>query len=570
MAKISLCMIVGNVEEYIERCLNSFAPIADEMCIVQAIGNQIADSTIPKARAVAAKHGIPINIRIYLNAPEHDWPHVDSFAAARQQSFDMATGDYCFWCDSDDVLESGADVARELANRGGYAAFIFPYKIFARGVVVPRERMMAKQAGQWLYPVHECFKFHIEPVQAVEDNRVIVTHMPHFSGPQAKSGSNERNLRILRSIPEEQMTAGIWYHLQGELAGAGDIPGSIEAAKKALACKDIGKPEKYELFLNLARTAEHPAMKEHLLHEAYRADPCRREALGLLTCNALDYGLNRTALAYARQMMATLKPKAIDWNERQAAYGWLGDDIYCQALRANGYGAEAEAVRKESLRLSGGPRIALIHATRGRCQQASMARKIWLDFAERPEQVEHLFIFDEDDKDSMPLARMHHLCISPGGGCVAAWNAGSKITEAPVLVQMSDDWMPPPMWDRLILERLGDISKPSVLAVRDGVRFDRLLCMAICTRAYLKLDGYFFHPKFTGVFSDNWFTELAYNRNAVIEARDLTFEHLHPTASEPPVFGKFRFTWDETYRKQNAPEQYVEGQRIFNELKAAL
>ena len=30
---ISLCLIVGNVEEYIERCLESFAPIADEIVV---------------------------------------------------------------------------------------------------------------------------------------------------------------------------------------------------------------------------------------------------------------------------------------------------------------------------------------------------------------------------------------------------------------------------------------------------------------------------------------------------------------------------------------------------------
>jgi len=26
----------------------------------------------------------------------------------------LASGEYCFWCDSDDVLESGAEVVREL------------------------------------------------------------------------------------------------------------------------------------------------------------------------------------------------------------------------------------------------------------------------------------------------------------------------------------------------------------------------------------------------------------------------------------------------------------------------
>ena len=78
--KISLCLIVGNVEEYIDRCLTSFAPIADEIVIVRAIGAQEPDKTLDISRE---KFGA-ITFE-YRNAPGHeDWPHVDDFAAARQ------------------------------------------------------------------------------------------------------------------------------------------------------------------------------------------------------------------------------------------------------------------------------------------------------------------------------------------------------------------------------------------------------------------------------------------------------------------------------------------------------
>jgi hypothetical protein len=130
--------------------------------------------------------------------------------------------------------------------------------------------------------------------------------------------------------------------------------------------------------------------------------------------------------------------------------------------------------------------------------------KTWLDFAEKPDQVEHIFVFDEDDRESDPLRRMHHLVMPAGGGCVAAWNSGCFATTAPVIVQLSDDWTPPPHWDKIILERLGDLTKPSVLAVDDGFRKDDLLCMAICTREYFNLDYFLFHPFFVSVYSDNW------------------------------------------------------------------
>ncbi len=568
--KISLCMIVGNVEEYITRCLTSFAPLADEIIVVRAIGSLVPDRTLDIARdQFGAKTGE------YKNSHDHrKWPHLDDFAAARQMSFNLARGEYCFWCDSDDVLEGGGiQIVRDLAARGSYPAYIFPYNIFGRGVSVPRERMMLKSAGQWRYPVHECFTFHVEPVQACEDQRVIVTHLPNLS----KAGSNERNLRILKSIPSHKMNAGLWYHLQGELAGAGDIPGSIASAKKALASPDLGRPERYELFLNLARLADDPGTKEGFLHEAYKADPRRREALGLLTCNALDYDRTEIAWSYARQMMATPGPSEKQWNDREAAYTWIGEDIYCQALRACGRLDEANRIRHLSLERAGGPRIALIHATRGRPVKASQTRKLWLDMAAQPHRVEHIFVFDADDGESRCLRRMHHLEIPAGGGCVAAWNHGAFATCADVLVQLSDDWIPQPRWDDLILERMrsaecgvrsaGGVATgnlpPRVLAISDGLRTDQLLCMAICTRAYWGLDFFLFHPWFTGVYSDNWFTELAYSRGMVIEARDIVFTHDHPLIGNPGSPPK----WDATYGAQNSPARYAEGRKTIEILR---
>jgi tetratricopeptide (TPR) repeat protein len=552
MSKISLCLIVGNVEEYIERCLDSFKPIADEICVVRAIGAATPDKTLDICRD---KYGA--RVAEYVNAQENkDWPHVDNFAAARQQSFDMATGDYCFWCDSDDVLEQGAEIVRELADRMEYAAYVFPYKIFGRGIVVPRERMMLKNCGKWLYPVHECFNFKIQPIRAVEDMRVVITHMPKPS----KTGSNDRNLRILQSIPESEMTAGLLYHLHGELIGQNRTPEAIEAGKKALQHPNIGKAEKYEIFLNLSRLSENNLeMRQVFLQQAYAADPTRREALGLLVSNSLDLGRNEDGLAYARQMSATPLPACEAWNSRTAAYGWVGTEILCQALRANGMRDEAESLRRRSLLESGGARITLIHATRGRPQKASMARKIWHDFAERPEQVEHIFVLDADDEESIALRRMHHLTIPPGGGCVQAWNQGCFAAGSNVFVQMSDDFMPPPLWDKIILERMGDVTQPKVLAVSDGLRTDKLLCMAICTREYWMQDWFLFHPWFKSMFSDNWFTELAYARKCVIEARDVEFTHEHvlKTGGKP----------DATYLQTNAPERYQGGAAILDQLR---
>lgn len=551
---ISLCLIVGNVEEYISRCLSSFAGFADEIVVVRAIGNQTPDATLQIAEEIYGARCFE-----YKNAPGHeDWPHVDNFAAARQMCFDLARGEYAFWCDTDDVLvEGSAKLIREHAERGGYPGFIFPYDIFGRGVTVPRERMVLRSAGRWINPVHETFRFHVQ-AELISDERVVVQHMPKPS----KTGSVERNLRILQSLPDEEMNPGLLYHLHIELMGAGKKLEAVETAKKALAHPDLGKPERHEMFMNLARMVDNQAASFAFLHQAYIADPCRREALGTLATTSIDAGRPKEALAFARQMMATERPEDWSWNDRAAAYGWLGYEIYQQALRANGMFADAEQIRRGMLADAAKklPIISLVHATRGRPVQASMARKFWLDLAENPEAIEHIFVIDSDDEASLPLCRMHHLFVGGSGGCVAAWNAGAEATVGEIIVQMSDDWIPPAKWDTEIRKRLGDLSKPAVLAVSDGHRKDELLCMAIITRARLNQQGYFFHPEFTGVYSDNWFTYQAQKDGVIVDASDLVFEHRHPAFDDKvPV--------DETYRKQNAEERYAEGKATLKRLK---
>ena len=261
----------------------------------------------------------------------------------------------------------------------------------------------------------------------------------------------------------------------------------------------------------------------------------------------------------------------------------LGIEIMQQALRANNRFDEAERLRKGLLTQAGGAKISLIHATRGRPKRAATARKLWLDLAEDPASIEHIFVIDDDDKLSAPLCRMHHIVIPPGG-CVAAWNAGAALTSGQVIIQMSDDWLPPPRWDAQILKRFGwrfwkcpycapetsrcpycecfkdALKKPRVLAISDGHRTDDLLCMAIVTRKYFEQDSFLFHPDFTGVYSDNYFTDIAYQRNQVINARDLVFEHNHP------AFSSARWV-DETYARQNAPERFEAGQLVYNRLK---
>ncbi|MDK2808565.1 MAG: hypothetical protein PWP24_1301 [Clostridiales bacterium] len=88
MITISLCMIVRNEENVLERCLNSLSGVVDEIIIVDTGST---DSTKTIARRYT-KH-------------VYDFVWQDDFAAARNYSFSKATKEYIYVADADEVID---------------------------------------------------------------------------------------------------------------------------------------------------------------------------------------------------------------------------------------------------------------------------------------------------------------------------------------------------------------------------------------------------------------------------------------------------------------------------------
>lgn len=81
-------MIVRNEEQTLGPCLASVRDLADEIVIVDTGST---DRTRELARAAGA--------RVF------DFPWVDDFAAARNESLRHATGSWILWLDADDRLD---------------------------------------------------------------------------------------------------------------------------------------------------------------------------------------------------------------------------------------------------------------------------------------------------------------------------------------------------------------------------------------------------------------------------------------------------------------------------------
>lgn len=555
--KLSLCVIAGNVEKIIGRFLDAFEGVADEVIVVSAIGNQIADETI----AIAESRGCAIGTyRNKYNADNysHSWGHVDDFAAARNMACDMATGEWLMWADTDDLItpESVAQIRRLIQDIDGQEVdgVMMRYVIPEDGVINWRERLWRKGSARWENPIHECLKFNPDAKPSIRFEGAEIIH----ASEKRSASRDKRNLRILESIPEDKRTVSQKFHVFQSLIAL-DL--NDEATIKAIEfveLPDVGRNERYEAFFQLARLAPDSETKKQMLIQALATDPGRREAFGELGLASLPDD-PQSALAWTEAMQALRMPTEPPWNLRRAYYGSLGVSLRAMALRASNRKEEADAMETNHF-IRNGAKISLLHATRGRPGKAWKTRMEWLRLAENPDAIEHIFGIDADDISSAMLT-VARCCVSrANAGPVGAWNECAKNAKGQVLVQLSDDFEAFQGWDTAILRVIGDASQPAVLAVSDGNRKDDLLCMAILTRARYEQQGYLFHPEFFSMFSDNWFSYCAFRDGVVIDARDrITFEHMHP------AFGKGEM--DETYQRSNQSYHYTTGEGIFRRLK---
>ena len=182
---ISLCMIIKNEEDVLARCLNSAAPIADEIIIVDT-GSE--DKTTEIALSYTDK--------VY----HFKW--CDDFAAARNFSFSKATMEYCMWLDADDVItEDNLKLFLKLKSDPEMQAdvIMLPYCLTVNPDGSPdfwyyRERIVRNLPQyKWDGRVHEA----ITPSGKIVYGDAVVMHRKtHPSEPG-------RNLRILEKIKSD-------------------------------------------------------------------------------------------------------------------------------------------------------------------------------------------------------------------------------------------------------------------------------------------------------------------------------------------------------------------------------
>lgn len=185
MITISLCMIVKNEEDVLDRCLSSIETAVDEIIIVDT-GS--VDDTI----RIAEKH----------HAKVYPFKWIDDFASARNYSFSLASMDYILWLDADDIikpseLEKLIQLKQTFNEAYDIIVMMYHTSFDAAGrptFSFPRERLIRRKAHlKWEGAVHETIPYVTNRTMS---DIAIEHHKLHCSDPN-------RNLRILEKLKQE-------------------------------------------------------------------------------------------------------------------------------------------------------------------------------------------------------------------------------------------------------------------------------------------------------------------------------------------------------------------------------
>jgi glycosyltransferase involved in cell wall biosynthesis/predicted Zn-dependent protease len=192
---ISLCMIVKNEEKNLGDCLRSVADLVDEMIIVDT-GS--ADRTKQIAREFGA--------RVF------EFPWIDDFAAARNESLRRAGREWVFWMDADDRLDAAnREAFRRAREQLSAAYFGYVMKCLCLpggsgvGTVVDHVRIFRNHPEiRWEFRIHEQILPSIRKLRGEVTWTDVVVHHVGYQDAEIKKRKRERDLRLLLRADAEK------------------------------------------------------------------------------------------------------------------------------------------------------------------------------------------------------------------------------------------------------------------------------------------------------------------------------------------------------------------------------
>lgn len=208
----------------------------------------------------------------------------------------------------------------------------------------------------------------------------------------------------------------------------------------------------------------------------------------------------------------------------------------------------------------------MLHATRGRPQQALKVRDHWLSNSDGPNQIEYIFACNITDQPSVSGLADYAPVITPhmeGVTAVANWNAAAAVSKGDVLLVIADDLYCKPKWDSFIRGIFESrLDQPWVLMLGDRDQIGAVMRHPCVNRRYYEKIGYIFYPEYRGVYADNDFTLEAICNHCILDGRELELEHHNPFIAQR-MHGDFSNQPDAVTQMMNEPEEYKYGKNLF-------
>jgi hypothetical protein len=438
---VSLALIAGPAEgEILFRLIQSAKGLWDEVVVVAAVGKNSSDDLRQSLQDAAGEAGV---FAEYHNAPENaEWPHIDNFAAARNQAFGLAKGKYVLWADCDDIFEEGqaalhrAQIEAREAGKEEWDLLVTTYDVQNSGMRNNRRerifRRMAdgKLSAYWERQIHE----RVKPVEGAKigvANHLRILHAP--AGPKVTSA--ERNKRIIAS--RLQGIGMEWYYLAQEHFLKNNYQEAIGPCLLALEHADVGGTEKYQLHVQASMMLADRTKRLDHIGKAITLSPMRREAHGLLATDRMDHGDFATAYHILKQV--DVMPSTQDWNQENRWYKHLPRQLMAQCLRALGQHNEAKKLVKDGFRGAWG-RITVIHA--GEPDDCLKSMALYTDCADGTNGIQHLLLTQKGHK----IADRLHIVQSAQEALQEA------LGDVILTVKAKDAPLPGLRWDAALLE----------------------------------------------------------------------------------------------------------------------
>ncbi len=289
---VSLCMIVRDEEANLGACLTTAADLVGEVVVVDT-------GSRDRTREVAARFG----------ARFFEFPWIDDFAAARNESIRHANGEWILWLDADDRLdEENRGRLRSLLaalERGGPAAYAMKCLCPSgaddgSATVVDHIRLFRNDPKiRWTYRVHEQILPAIRRAgDPVRWSDVTIRHVGYID-PTLRRAKLERDVRLLHA----------------EAAENPDDP---------FVLFNLGS-----VYLELERTAEALPLLSRSLERSHPGDSIVRKLHALIVQGLRRLGRSDEALAACRS--------------GRAVYPDDAELLFQEALILRGLGRAAEA-----------------------------------------------------------------------------------------------------------------------------------------------------------------------------------------------------------------------------------